>query len=184
MKTSTVGLFLALFPAATLAAQSESTWPAPPRDTYEYADSSGLWRVVGGKSLEDDIRNYQETGLASNQWWPGYEVMVQEPGDWYVFQIGLRNGSRIVLSASSRVILVSVSGRVTEGEMRLLRSPDTSSRDVWDVRRSPLVVRSKGFLGGSIGPAVAVRFPWGKVDWKEVRAIRVEGVRALGTEAR
>ncbi len=170
--------------ARALAAQPDTTWPAPPRGTYQYADSSGLWRVVGGKSLEKDIRNYEETSAATNQWWPGYEVMVREPGDWYVFQIGLREGSRVILSSASKVILLEKRGRAIEGQMRLLRSPDTTSRDVWDARRSPLVVRAGGFLSGSIGPSVAVRFPWGKVNWREIRAIKIDGVNMLKAQGR
>jgi hypothetical protein len=110
--------------------------------------------------------------------------MVRETGDWYVFQIGLREGCGVILSAASTVILEEKPGRTIEGEMRLLRSPDTTSPDVWDVRRSPLVVRPGRFLSGSIGPSVAVRFPWGTVNWREVRAIKVDGVSVIRPQGR
>ena len=165
----------------------DTTWPpVRERDKLQYVDSTGLCRVVGAWPMEESIWAY---GEARNNYrhllpkfWPGYGVMLDEGGDWWLFKLGLRTKCSAILSAKSTVTLVDKKGRTVTGKMRLLRSPDFASRDIWDVQKRELVVSYGAFLGTSIGPTVAVRFPSGSVRWKDIQSFTVDGVRVLHGE--
>jgi len=186
---ATAGLLVALPPWGDRAGATvpDTTWPTVrERGKLQYADSTGLCRVVGAWPMEESIWAY---GEARNNYphllpkfWPGYGVMLDEGGDWWLFKIGLRPKCSAVLSAESTVTLVDKKGRAVTGKMRLLRSPDFASRDIWDVQKRDLVVSYGAFLGTSVGPTVAVRFPSGSVRWKDIQSFTVDGVRVLHGE--
>ena len=170
------------------AAVPDTTWPPSKKKALQYADPSGLWRVVGrGASQEAAIEVVREARcnpLLAGNWWPGFEVMLNESGDWYVFSIGMRPGYSILLSAESTITLIDKRGRRVTGQMRLLSPTDKASREVFDLQDGPLLVYPGPFLGSSVGPSLAARFPPGSVRWKNIRAITASGVRAIRTEGR
>jgi hypothetical protein len=184
--TVTAALLAPSWPAGGHAEATvpDTTWP-PVRESgkLQYADPAGLCRVVGAWPMEQSIWAYGEArnGFPHllSKFWPGYGVMLDEGGDWWLFKIGLRPRCYAILSAKSTVTLVDKNGRTVTGRMRLLRSPDFASRDIWDAQERELVVSYGGFLGTSIGPTVAVRFPSGTVKWKDIRSFTVDGVRVL-----
>jgi hypothetical protein len=137
----------------------------------EYADSSGLWRVV-----TDPVPFH--TDIWQDDPWPGIKAMYDEGGVWYSVKFGLRPGVRVVLYVGSQVVLVDKKGGRIVGVMRFLRSPEPDSPDVWDVWRAPLVVREGAFMGKQVGPCVATRFS-DEVNWKNVERVEVHGVRVL-----
>ncbi len=166
--------------AAPSVPASESNWPRPPKGWLQYTDSSGVWRVTGGEDLTPYIQNCERNPAAG--FWPGYRIMAEDPGDWYVFQVGMRSGYGLLLSEKSTVTLFDKKGSmIATGNMRLLRDPGQFEA-VADLRRAPLVVRSGAFRGGSVGPSVAVRFPWGTVAWSHVKSFSVANVRVVHVE--
>ncbi len=116
MRQATIIALVLAAAAPALTGQSDTTWAPTRKKAFQYADSSGLWRVVGGLPLDEAIRTYEQAVRTDNpylnaaRFWPGYQIMLDEPGDWYVFGVGMRPGYSLLLSAESTVTLVDKSG--------------------------------------------------------------------------
>lgn len=189
MRSAPAALILLTLAVPAPAAVPDTTWPPSEREALQYADSTGLWRVLAADlpqtKILDAVRTLRENPFGRQfPVWPGYEVMLDEGGDWYLFAVGMRAGYSLLLSAESTVTLIDEHGDAVKGCMRFLRPRDTQSRDVFDVAQRPLLVYPGPFMGGVSGPTIAVRFPEGSVKWKNVRAVTAGGVRAVRTEGR
>jgi len=162
--------------AVAYGGQAGKSWDYVPQSMLQYVDTTGLWRVVGARDMRSYIEAYEE----SKDWGFGrdFQLMAQEPGDWYSFQIQVRGSNRVILSRESRIIARDKNGKETVGQMCFVTS-DYSGANLWDVRKQPLMLRMGIFQEGSVGVPIDVKFKWGKMDWSKVMDFRVEGISVL-----
>jgi len=105
-----------------------------------------------------------------------YELQANEPGEWLGFCVELEKVDRVVFTKDTKFVLTDKAGRRVESEA-IVFSPDLLETQVYDARRTPVVVSQKSVWCGCIGgmPTGRVKFPLGSIKREDIVSFEVVG---------
>ena len=105
-----------------------------------------------------------------------YELQLEEPGEWLGFSIAFKRVKKIVVTKSTRIVLIDTSGNRIESEA-IVFYPDLLQTSLYDSRRSPVVVTENSvWCNPKNGyPSGFAKFPAGSIEVKRIASFEVLG---------
>jgi hypothetical protein len=142
------------------------------------ADSS--WAVGGfGKlrpGLAEEIMAKKPPELDGLK---GYELELNEPGEWLGFGVWLKRVEKVVFTKSTKFVLIDKDGKHVESEA-IVFYPDLVQTSLYDSRKMAVVVtKTSVWCYPETGyPSGKVKFPVGSIELKNIASFEVVGAVA------
>jgi len=139
--------------------------------------SGGGWQVFGiGVWPMNDIVRVVDLKPREADAARLYEVIVDEPGEWFAFGIKFGAAERVVWTKSTKIVLTDKQGKHYESEACFFY-PDKMQTQVYDCRKMNVVVTPKTVYCNPKRElaVVAVKFALGSVRRKDVVKFEVVG---------
>ncbi len=121
----------------------EGTFYVTEKGAQMWEAASCGWKMGGiGRERMEIIRWAIENKPPDVQELKGWEVMAREPGEWLAFGVKFGRVQRLIFTKDTKIIVIDKQGNRYESQA-LLFWPDEWQSEVYDTRKTPVVVTNK-----------------------------------------